>query len=87
MDNEIFTSSDLALVALLSLTFEIENIDRTDPKRVIFSFKKSKELDKKVLDFTNNKLKVNPLAYFNKVREIKSAIYDRKQRTEPVKDK
>ena len=54
MDNEIFTSSDLALVALLSLTFDIENIDRTDPKRVIFSFKKSKELDKKVLDFINS---------------------------------
>lgn len=80
-----YTSSDLGLVAALSLTYEIKKIDRTDPRKVVFSFEDSKELQKKIIAFDKKKLKVDAQSYFQQIRAIKIMIYERK-REEPSKD-
>jgi hypothetical protein len=80
MENEkYYPTSDLGLIASLSLTYKIEKIDRTDPRKVLFYFIDSPELQKKVIAFTNKKLKVDAQSYYEQIRAIKIMIYERKR--------
>ena len=75
MEDENYSTSDLALVTLLSLTFTIEKVDKTNSKKVIFIFKKNKPLEKVIDQYLKKKLKVEPQDFFNQIRIIKSMIY------------
>ncbi len=71
-----FSTSDLALVALLRTEgFVLEKIDRTDARRVMFCFRPDDRLIQTVNDFWAGKLLVEPVAYFQKIKEIKNRIY------------
>jgi hypothetical protein len=72
-----FSTSDLALSATLSLYFPLESVDKTNPQKVEFFFKKSPDLEKLVDDFWRGQLLVEPQAYFNRIKGIKARIYDR----------
>ena len=73
--NQFFESSDLALVAFLSLLFPIENIDKSNPRKAIFLFKQTQELDKAVQDYWRGETRVEPRAFFDELRRIKSRLY------------
>lgn len=71
-----FSSSELALCsALVCLEFPLDSLDKTNPQRTIFKFKRSKELDLAVTNFWQRKLLVEPLAFFEAQRYLKSRIY------------
>lgn len=70
-----FQTSDLALCAALQvLGFNIESIDRSDPRRVLFSIPRSAELDDAIQEFWKRTLLVEPGAYFQSLRLLKSRI-------------
>jgi len=71
----LFESSDLALVAFLSLLFPIESIDKTNPRKAIFLFSKTRELDEQVRGYWRGETRVEPRAYFDALRRIKARIY------------
>lgn len=75
--NKYYVVSDLALSTFLSLFFPIEKIDRSNPYKAQFSFLKTKELDSFVTAYWRGEVKVNPLAYFNQLRVIKTQIYSK----------
>ena len=47
-NKDYFQTSDLALASFLSLTYSIEKIDKSNPKRAEFVFKNLKDLQKLV---------------------------------------
>jgi hypothetical protein len=74
--NNYYSTSDLALATALSLWFPIETIDKTtDPHRAIFLFKRDEELDRLLEAYWRRELKVEPQAYFNQLKLIKSRLY------------
>ena len=75
-NNKSYFTSDLALSAtLLTLHFQIETIDRSNPKKVIFIFKKDKGLEQTIEKYWNGQLQVSPLTLLQNLKALKSRIY------------
>ncbi len=75
-ENEYFSTKDMALATTISyFGYPIEDIDKDDPSRSSFIFKRNKKLDELVQGFWSNSLKVSPLAFFNSLRSIKTQLY------------
>jgi len=72
---DYYSTSDLALATAISLWFPIEAIDKTNPHKAIFLFKRNEELDRLLEAFWRRELKVEPQAYFNQLKLIKSRLY------------
>ena len=76
-EDRYFQSADLSLVAaLMSFGYSIEVIDRTGGNRAVFYIDRDKFLDDKVQAFWAHTLTVDPLAYFNCLKEAKTRLYN-----------
>lgn len=74
--NDYFRSSDLALVVALSLFFPIEAIEKDVSGKAYFLFRKDADSFEKVLkQYWSRELRVEPQAFFNQLKVIKSRIY------------
>jgi hypothetical protein len=73
---QLYESSDLALVAYLSLSFPIESINKSNPRKAVFNFVQTTELDKQANAFWRGETRVEPRAYFDALRRIKSRLYE-----------
>ena len=74
---KIYETTDLALISvlLLSLPDSLAAVDRSNPHRVVFRFKKSDKLDQLVSRFWGRKLKVEPREFFDGIKIAKARIY------------
>lgn len=67
--------SDFNLVCTLyCLGFDIIGIDNRDYKRVIFFYEKTTDLEVKVKEYFQHKVRVDPLEFDRSMREIRSRI-------------
>lgn len=73
--NDCYSTPDLALAAAISLWYPVETIDRTNPSKAVFLFKRDKNLDKLVENFWKQELRIEPQAYFSQLKIIKSRLY------------
>ena len=69
-----FELGDLHLIAAISLFFQIEEIDKTNPRRVIFKFAESDELYSFINQYWNGALKLDPLRYSQNLKSLKNRI-------------
>ena len=76
MKDEYYITSDLGLATTLSLFTKIKGTDKSDPRRVMFSFKNTADVSKIVKDYWDKKLKVEPFTYYMQMRSIKNMIYE-----------
>lgn len=75
-ESDFFKSSDLSLISTLQLYgYSIEAMDRSNLEKIVFVIKRDKELDNLIQSFWSRNLKVEPLAYFESLKNIKSRIY------------
>lgn len=74
-----YLTSDLALVTTLSLKFPIEDIDRSNPRKAVFVFRRSPALEELVDSYFTNQLKVSPQVFFNQLRDVKARLYAEKR--------
>lgn len=74
--NKTFTTTDMALAAALYTVCELDELDKTDPRRVIFRFKNNTGIDKLIEDFWNKRFKIDALTYFSALKTLKSRIYE-----------
>jgi len=74
--SEYYKTSELPLIAILSLSFPIEAVDKANPSKVEFYFKRNSELEKLVESYWRRVLQVEPQAFFNQIKGIKSRIYE-----------
>lgn len=73
-----FITTELSLVAALMLWgFPIDTLDKTNPSRITFSFKRSDGLDIAIQAFWSNSATIYPKDYFQVLRELKSRIRER----------
>lgn len=68
-------TADLALAAAISLFYPVEAIDRQNPKKAQFIFKRNEDLDALIESYWRGELTVEPQAYFNQLRVIKARLY------------
>lgn len=73
--NDYYKTSDLSLAATICLYFPLEAIDKTNPNKAIFLFKKVDELDELTAAYWRQELKVIPQAYFNQLKILKTRLY------------
>ena len=72
---DYFSSSDLALVTAISLWYPIDAVDRQNPRRAIFLFKRDEKFDELLEAYWKQELKIEPQEYFNQLKIIKSRLY------------
>lgn len=74
--NFFFRTSDLALATAISVSgIAIEAMQQSDGQRMFFIFTKSDKLTDLVNQFWRGELRVDPLAYFNQLKVLKTRIY------------
>jgi hypothetical protein len=74
--NFFFRTSDLALATAISVSgIAIEAMQQSDGQRMFFIFAKSDKLTDLVNQFWRGELRVDPLAYFNQLKVLKTRIY------------
>ncbi|PIS13836.1 hypothetical protein COT65_01940 [Candidatus Shapirobacteria bacterium CG09_land_8_20_14_0_10_47_13] len=73
--NDYYSTSDLALAAVISLWFPMEFIDRTNPHKAAFLFRREKGLEEIVESFWKRDLKIEPQAYFSQIKAVKARLY------------
>ena len=73
--NEKIGFTDLALASYLSIYFSITALNTENGIKFVFVFLDSPELQKSISDFYSNKAQVNPLTYFNAIKNLKGRLY------------
>ncbi len=73
--NDFYRTHDLAIATLISLSYSIESIDRQNPRKAEFLFKRKVGLDTLIESYWRGELKVEPQTYFNQLRIIKARLY------------
>ena len=74
--NKMFLTFDLGLATcLVSLSYELWNLDKTNPKKVQFIFKRANGIDMVVNDYWQDNLKINARTLFDNQKMLKNRIY------------
>ena len=74
--DDYFESNDLPLCATLRyFGYQIEKIDKSNPAKTIFQFNRDEQLDNLIQQYWEHHLQVEPVAFFNCLKECKSRIY------------
>lgn len=74
-EKDFYRTADLALATAIFLFYPLEAIDRQNPRKAQFLFKRNSELDELIENYWRGELKVEPQAYFNALRIIKARLY------------
>ena len=74
--SDIFSTSDLGCTTAIALFYPVLSVDKTNPQKAEFLFKRNIKLDKLVESYWSNTLKVSPLEYFQKLKVMKSRLYE-----------
>lgn len=74
-EKDFYKTADLALVTVIFLSYPIEAIDRQNPRKAQFLFKRNNQLDELIESYWRGELRVEPQAYFNALRIIKARLY------------
>jgi len=72
---DLYKTSDLSLATTLSLFCPIETLERINPHKVCFVFKRNKKFDELLEQYWKQDLKVEPQLYFNQLKIIKARLY------------
>lgn len=72
----MYQTSDLACAAAISLFVQLEDLDKNDPRRAQFIFARTPELEDIVAEFQKRQLSVEPRAYFDQIKALKTRLYE-----------
>lgn len=73
-----YYTSDLALATAISLWYPIDAIDRQNPRKASFLFKRNAKLNELLEAYWKRELKIEPQEYFNQLKAIKARLYSEK---------
>ena len=75
-ETDFYRTSDLACAAAISLFVQLDSIDKTDRRRAFFIFERNDELDGLLESFRKGALQVEPRAYFDQIKALKTRLYE-----------
>lgn len=70
-----YQTSDLGLATALTMFFPLDHTDNSNPKRMVFCFEDSPELQQAIVDYFDGKLKVVALDFMLKLKQMKARLY------------
>jgi len=71
-----YTSSDLGCCsALITAGYELEKLDKTNPRKTVFLIVRDEGIDDTVNRFWANQLQVDARTFFENIKMLKSRIY------------
>jgi hypothetical protein len=74
-NSQLIPVDSLSLATFISLQYPIKQIDRTNPRHVIFYFDSSDGVNQLIESYWQDKSVVEPKLYFQQLKQIKSRIY------------
>ena len=75
--SKYFQSTDISLCAcLLVFDFKVIDMDKSNPRRIVFFFKKTKEIENFSKKYYQHELQVEPMRFFQCLKELKARIYN-----------
>jgi len=76
MNQNEFSTFDLGLASvLITLEYELLELDRSNPKKVRFVFRREKNIEGVMSDYFNGKIKLPAQTLFNNQKNLKNRIY------------
>ena len=73
--HDIYSTVDLALATAISLWHPIDAIDKQNPRKATFLFRRNHNLDQIIESYWKRELKIEPQTYFNQLKAIKARLY------------
>jgi len=74
--NQNFSTYDLGLATvLITLGYKLLELDKTNPKKVRFVFREEQGIEKTMVDYFNDEIKLPALTLFNNQKNLKNRIY------------
>jgi len=71
-----FSTFDLGLATtLLTLNYELIELEKTNPKKTRFVFKESGDINQTINHYWNNEITVSALSFFNNLKTLKNRLY------------
>jgi len=75
-ENRYYRSSDFYLCCYIFAKGAVfTGVDKSNPKRAVFSFENSPELEQWVEDYWQNRAAVNPAVFVYAIKELKQRLY------------
>lgn len=76
-EKDYFKSSDISLCSTLCcFGYQIEGLDKSNGSKAVFLIKRDGNLDNLIQLYFIHQLKVEPLSFFNFLKEIKTRLYN-----------
>ncbi len=73
---QVFTSTDLGVSsALLSAGFELLSVDKENPRKALFTFHRSRNIEEQASLYFSDKLEVRARSFFDSIRALKNRLY------------
>lgn len=71
-----FSTYDLGLASsLISLGYQLTDLEKSNPKKVLFIFQKEDDIDEAIEDYWSDNLQVNARSHFDNIKMLKNRIY------------
>ncbi len=71
-----YKTTDLACAAAMALFVSINAIELSEPRRAVFVFEKNSKFDVLLNKYWQGRLKIEPRAYFDQLKSLKTRIYE-----------
>jgi len=76
MNQNEFSTFDLGLATvLITLGYELLELDKSSPKKIRFVFKRERNIEQVLNDYFDDKIKLPALSLFNNQKNLKNRIY------------
>ena len=76
MDQNEFSTYDLGLATvLITLGYKLLKLDKSNPKKIRFVFKRERNIEQVIEDYFDDKIKLPVLTLFNNQKNLKNRIY------------
>jgi hypothetical protein len=73
---DVFTTYDLGVAAALSCRgFELLVLDRANPKKALFTFRRESDIDEVANAYFADRLELNARAFFDQLKALKNRLY------------
>lgn len=73
---DVFTTYDLGVAAALTCRgFELLELDRANPKKALFTFRRETDIDATANAYFADRLKLNARLFFDQLKALKNRLY------------
>lgn len=74
--NKLFSTFDLGLAsALLTANYRLIKLDKSNPKKVLFSFQHEEGIKQAVENYFSSNFQVDAQIYFNQIKSVKNRLF------------